>query len=177
MMPLARLRHCETGAAAAEMALVTPLLLVVLFGAVELGKYFMDEHVVIEAVRDGARFAARQSMLNFASEASGCSTAVPAAVEQDIKDIVRTGNLAGTDSRLPYWTDDSTITVESNCSATSGGEDMTGIYAGVNFGGAPVGAPVVTVSASVPYQSLFGLYTFDGPMRLNAEQQASVTGQ
>ena len=47
------------GAAAAEMALVLPLLLVILFGSLELGNYFMNEHTLIKAVRDGARFAGR----------------------------------------------------------------------------------------------------------------------
>ena len=54
----ARLSSDRRGAAAAEMALVTPLLLVILFGAVELGNYFYNEHIVVKAVRDGARFAA-----------------------------------------------------------------------------------------------------------------------
>ena len=56
------------GVAAAEMALVTPLLAMIMFGAVELGKYFWDEHLVVKAVRDGARFASRQ---NFATMPCG----------------------------------------------------------------------------------------------------------
>src|SRR5690349_1119608 len=47
--------------AAAEMALVTPLLLILMMGCAELGNYFWNEHTLVKAVRDGARFAARQS--------------------------------------------------------------------------------------------------------------------
>ena len=49
-----RLNRCQSGVAAVEMALVAPLLLALLFGSVELGKYFLDQHVVVKAVRDGA---------------------------------------------------------------------------------------------------------------------------
>ena len=31
-----------------------------MFGAVELGNYFLNEHSLVKAVRDGARYAARQ---------------------------------------------------------------------------------------------------------------------
>src|SRR3546814_13564998 len=51
----------RSGAAAAEMALVSPMLIILMFGSFELGNYFLDEHVVLKAVRDGARYAARQN--------------------------------------------------------------------------------------------------------------------
>jgi len=47
---------------------------------------------------------------------------------------------------------------------------MTGIYAG-----RASGAPIVTVSAVVPYTPLFGNTVF-GPLTLSATQQAAVTG-
>jgi len=55
------LRANRSGAAAAEMALVTPLLMALLFATMEGSRYFLDEHVVLKAVRDGARFASRQT--------------------------------------------------------------------------------------------------------------------
>ena len=57
---LRRLLRQSSGAAAVEMALVTPLLMVLMFGSMELGYYFYSQHVVTKAVRDGARFASRQ---------------------------------------------------------------------------------------------------------------------
>jgi hypothetical protein len=170
------LLRCRRGAAAAEMALVAPLLLLLLFACAELGKYFLDEHVVVKAVRDGARYAARQPMSNYITAAAGCEEDPLGSVIDDTKNLVRTGNTDGTGSRLAYWTSNSTITVESSCSATAGDEDVGGIYAGATFGGVPVGAPVVTISATVPYTSLFGINPFVDDLVLRAEQQAIVTG-
>src|SRR3546814_5805509 len=104
------LKDCSA-AAAAEMALVTPLLLALMLGAFELGKYFLDEHVVAKAVRDGARYAGRRAF----SDYGGC------AVANDILDktrnITRTGQIANNGpARLSYWTDGSTtITVSVAC--------------------------------------------------------------
>ena len=53
---------------------------------------------------------------------------------------------------------------------------MAGIYAGVTYNGAAVGAPVVTVTATVPYQPLVGLFGIVGGSNLVATQQAAVTG-
>jgi Flp pilus assembly protein TadG len=176
MTMLGRLFCSDRASAAAEMALATPLLLVLLFGAVDMGKYFRDEHVVVEAVRDGARYAARQQMDNFANSGSGCQSVPLGTVAQNTKNIVRTGNVAGTGSRLSYWTDNSTITVTVTCTATVDGENMGGIYSNMTSGGVAIGAPVVTVSVSLPYESLFGLYTFRGALSLNAQEQAAVMG-
>ena len=84
MVRLARLLANRSGAAAAEMALVTPLLVILMFGSAEIGKFFWDEHLVVKAVRDGARFAARQS---FASMPCGG----PAANDAQIRNLVRYG--------------------------------------------------------------------------------------
>jgi Flp pilus assembly protein TadG len=175
-MAMRKLLISASGTAAAEMALVLPILLILLFGSVELGKYFMDEHIVVKAVRDGARYAARQPMDRFITSAGGCQTAPLGTVVADTKNIVRTGNLAGTGSRLSYWTNNATITVTVACSATAGGQSMSGIYGGTTYAGAPVGAPVVTVGATVPYTSLFGFYIFESGRSLVATQQAAVMG-
>ena len=57
----ARLWTDRRGSAAAEMAMVAPLLIGIMFGSLQMGKFFWDEHQVLKAVRDGARYAARQS--------------------------------------------------------------------------------------------------------------------
>jgi hypothetical protein len=62
-----RLHHLATnkrGAAAAEMAIILPLLVTLMFGSFEVGKYFLDAHRVQQAVRDGARFAGRQGFVD-----------------------------------------------------------------------------------------------------------------
>ena len=167
-----RLFHAQTGAAAVEMALVAPLLLALLFGSVELGKYFLDQHVVVKAVRDGARFAARQPLANYIDEGAGCVDIADQPVADQTRNFVRTGNIGGSGRRLAYWSDPATITVTSSCSANAGGEGLGGIYGGEDSGG----APVVTVSVTLPYSSLFGFVPFAETLDVRAEQQAVVTG-
>jgi Flp pilus assembly pilin Flp len=160
----------ERGAAAAEMAMVTPLLLVLLFGALETGKYFLDEHVVVKAVRDGARFAARQS---FAEMPCGG----PAGNETEIQNQVRFGrpNPGSAEPRLSYWDDNQTITVTVACHDNSPGADGTRSYAGVYTERDDV--PYVTVSATVPYEPLAALVglDFEG-LNVTASNQAPVLG-
>jgi len=172
---IAKLFRDRDGSAAAEMAMVAPMLLILLFGSVEIGKYFMDEHTVVKAVRDGARFAARQQMTNFITTAGVCQSTPLGNVVNDTKNLVRTGNTAGTGTRLSYWTNNNTITVDMACHAQSGGQSMAGIYAGVVYNGSPVGAPVVTVTATVPYEPLLGLFGIVGGGNLVATQEAAVT--
>lgn len=163
------------GAAAAEMALVLPILTFLLFGSAELGNFFLNEHAVAKAVRDGARYASRLPMSDYA----GCSTtpAAPAAATvTKIRNITRTGSTAGgtAGNRLAYWEEvmggTDTIDVTAVC-------DTSGTYTGI-YDGLTMGVPVVTVSASVPYQSLFGIFGLfnDTTFNLRASSQAAVMG-
>lgn len=45
----------QNGASAVEFALILPLLLLFLFGVIEWGIYFFDDHIVTNASRTGAR--------------------------------------------------------------------------------------------------------------------------
>ena len=161
------------GSAAVEMALTLPILLALLCGSVELGNYFMSEHVLVKAVRDGARYAARQDLNYF----TGCSGGPGGTVEGDTKTIVRTGLVSGGTNRFANITD-AMITVSVSCSTTAGGTALGGIYTNVkNSTGIVVGAPIVTVSASVPYTPVLQSYGFSGGgYNLNADQQATVIG-
>lgn len=163
---LSSLARDDSAAAAAEMALVTPLLLTLMFGSFELGRYFLDEHVVAKAVRDGARYAARRGFSDYA----GC--AVGGDIVDKTRNLTRTGQIAtGGIARLPYWTSDATITVTVTCH-TATAYSGTGIYKG-----SAIGAPVVTVTAAVPYTPLVGSIGFDTTgFALNAQSQAAVAG-
>src|SRR3954468_24854898 len=113
---LLHLLRDSSGAAAAEMVLVLPLLLVIMFGSVELGNYMLSEHTLLKAVRDGARYAARQPFANY----SGCGAAaanVPASVSDNTKLLVRKGTLNGSDpDQLANWSDASTqFSVQMTC--------------------------------------------------------------
>lgn len=159
----------KSGAAAAEMALILPLLITILFGSAEMGNYFMQEHALAKSVRDGARYASRLPMTDYAS-----CTASPTAAAK-IRNVTRTGSSDGTGTgRLGYWTEvmggNQTIQITVACN-TSG--TYTGIYSGL-----ALGAPVVTVSASVPYPTLFGMFGMvsTGTFKLNASSQSAVMG-
>jgi Flp pilus assembly protein TadG len=163
------------GAAAAEMALVTPLLLVLMFGSFEVGKYFYDEHKLVKSVRDGARYAARQRFTNY-----NCSTGnVLQPVIDETKMIVRKGSLTTTDvDLLPNWdAAGTTFSVTMSCVPTfsDAGTNYpaSGIYAGMTGGG-----PSVTVTAKLPYQPAIGsAFGFSGlNLFLNASQHAAVAG-
>ncbi|HVI97025.1 MAG TPA: TadE/TadG family type IV pilus assembly protein, partial [Anaeromyxobacter sp.] len=55
MRAVADRRRHERGAAAVEFALVLPLLLVLLLGAIDWGYFFFLQEVVVNAAREGAR--------------------------------------------------------------------------------------------------------------------------
>jgi hypothetical protein len=144
--------------------------MVLMFGSMEMGKYFWDEHLVVKAVRDGARFAARQS---FASMPCGG----PAGNETEIKKLVRFGLPEATDAdqpRLFYWTDPATITVTIDCydnQGTDGARTYDGVYSD------RPSVPRVLVSARVPYSPLASsIIGASGSTFLNASSQATVFG-
>lgn len=158
-------------AAAAEMALVAPLLVTIMIGSVELGSYFYNEHILVKAVRDGARYAARQNFSNYS-----CSGAPGGTVVAETRALVRTTLLTGGTDRFADI-DDTDITLTTSCATTATGvsstENMVGIYTGRS-----TGAPVVTVTATVDYAPVIGAaFGFSGVgLNLNASEQAAVMG-
>jgi len=158
----------RSGSAAAETALITPLLLIIMLGSVELGNYFWNEHTLLKAVRDGARFAARQSFSNYPT----CGDPPGGTVVADTQNVVRYGYLTGTNVLTPNI-NATDVTVTSACTATAGGQTMSGLYKAL-----PNGAQIVTVTASVDYRPIIGTaFGFSGvSMKLNASSQAAVTG-
>lgn len=173
MMRALHLMRDRNGSAATEMALVMPLLLVIMLGSVEFGHFMYNEHMLAKAVRDGARYAARQGFANY-----DCSGEPSATVRDDTRKLVQTMLLTGGDDRMINWAA-TTISVSEVCraSATTIGnttENMSGIYDEL----ALAGAPVVTVSATVPYSPVIGApFGFSGVgFSLNARQEAAVMG-
>ena len=165
----------ERAYAAVEMALVLPILLGIMMGAFELGNYFRSEHILLEGLRDGARYAARQSLSSY----SGCTGTPGGTIEADTKNVVRTGKVSGGTDRLPYWSDAATtFTVTVSCSTTVGSQTVAGIYRDFNNStGTFLGAPIVTVRAHLPYQSVLATYGFTGiGMSINGSAQAAVMG-
>jgi Flp pilus assembly protein TadG len=155
--------------AAVEMALVAPMLIILIFGSFELGNYFLSEHVVAKAVRDGARYASRRSFADFT-----CPSTLDTDVIDKVRNLTRTGQIAsGGTGRLNNWTSAnaiSTISVTMNCIAVSGG-NYSGIYNGM------ANLPKVKVTAAVPYNSLFDNLGFgSSALMLHASSESAVMG-
>ena len=64
----------ETGAVAAEMALVTPMLIVLMFAGFEAGHFLWSEHKAVEGVRAGVRYASRLPLTEVCPTAPGGTT-------------------------------------------------------------------------------------------------------
>jgi hypothetical protein len=154
--------RCQRGGSAAELALILPLLVVLMFGGLELGYYFYSQHQVVKGVRDGARYASRQSFVELNCD----SGTVPGELEIKIQEVTRTGRVSGGTARVPGWINNN-ITVDIDC--TNG--IATGIYVGESS------APTIKIDAQVAYRSLFaGVGIIDDTYTLNASQQAAVMG-
>ena len=160
--------------AAVEMVLVTPLLLALMFGSMELGNYFLDQHAVTKSVRDGARYASRLT-LNSAYACPGTVFA-DATFDQNIKNVTKTGTIDGTGAgRFPatFWADacprGTALQVSVRCVPKT---DYGGIYASLDGE-----IPVVKVSANVRYPSVLGSIGFDAArVCIRAESEAAVAG-
>jgi len=130
------------------MALVLPVLFPLLFGSFELGNYFLDSHIVTKAARDGARYASRSLPLKATcTDTIDTSLASTTTVIANTQNITTYGQLTSGTPRLPGWTP-AAVVVSFQCRTA-------GAPAGL-FDGMGDGAPVVTVSIAVNYNSLFG---------------------
>jgi len=160
------LRRNRRGSAAVEMALVMPFLLVIMMGSAELGNYFMNEHKLVKAVRDGARFAARRPFSDYPT-----CTSVTTNLRDDTRNVVMNGYLSGGSTLTPNI-QAGNITVATNCTTTAGGQTMLGIYRYRTDG-----AQIVTVSATVTYWPILASFGFRGlNMTLNASSESAVGG-
>lgn len=162
------LKH-SGGTAAAEMAMVGPLVILLIFSAMELGNLFYNQHLLSKAVRDGARYAARQPFSAY--DMGAC--AMSSDAETRTRRLVRTAQLAaaGAPSRLPNWNEaDEPMTIDINVVC-----DTSGTYTGVYMQNGNV-ATAVTVEASVPYTPLIGISFALSSMNLTAQSQAAVAG-
>jgi Flp pilus assembly protein TadG len=165
MTMVRRFLSCCKGAAAAEMALITPLALLLLFTAFEAGHYMYARHQVVKGLRDGARFAARQ---DFADVNCTSGPYINSSVVGAVKNMTRTGKIGGGTARVSGWANDD-ITVTVTCPTHAQAE--TGIFSSDNP------APQVNVSTSFNYDSLFnGLGVVTDSALLGGTQQATAMG-
>lgn len=169
--------HSTRGAAAAELALLLPLLVLIMFGTMELGNLFLTQHALSKQVRDGARYASRLTL----SADYACS-ADPADVfadydETTVVNVTQRGTVdtSGTgrfnqDQWAAACAGDS---VEVSVRCVPKGTTYTGIYAEL-----PGDIPVVSVSADIDYQPILtnAIGFNNAGICLTANSEAAVIG-
>lgn len=153
------------------MALMLPLLIILMFGSFELGNYFWSEHKIVKSVRDGARFAGRQSFTTFPCTAGSTSIISPTSGKgQEIDNLVRFGKLnvgVNDKSIIKNWT--TPVVIEVTCAPAA---TYSGIYNGMESN-----VPVVRITATTAYPSLFSSLGFESEgLSLIAQSQSAVMG-
>lgn len=138
----------QRGAAAAEFALVLPLLLIITFGMFDVGRLMLTKTTVDAAMTDSARLAARLPM--------GCAALTNAADVGRVQTLARTGqSTTGGAPLLRGWTSNASVTISVTCLNNAGGA-LVGAYDDM------LNVPYVTVSTTVPFSwSLGGLLNLD----------------
>lgn len=170
---MSRWRHLlgdRSGAAAAEMALVAPMLITLMFGSVELGRFFWNEHQLVKAVRNASVFASRQRIVPANYD---CATnSVGSSVTTPVTNLVRTGVLAGGTDRMDHWNDaGASVAVTMSCTTSAGATNLGGLY---TINGNQV--PIVTVTATLPFPLLLTGLGLSGSWTLQAKAQSAVVG-
>ena len=158
---IARFIRNRVGTAATEFALALPMMLALLFGAMEAGHFFWTQHKIVKSVRDGARFASR---LEVERVCAGDTTLLT-----EIRNVTATGQFAGGGTpKVPGWQPGS-VNVAISC----GSFVNTGIYSDLGDEG-----PLVTVSSgAVLYPSILGGLGFiDNTINLSARSSTAVVG-
>lgn len=165
---LRRFLSCQQGAAAAEMALITPFAVFLMLTAVETGHYIYADHQLVKAVRDGARYGARLPFDEI--NCRNGTGSVSATAQDDIRAIALTGKLAGGSEERSGW-DLSEVAFAVSVTCPTAAEATTGIYETLEP------APVVNVAARIGYNSLFnGLGVINDTASLSGNQNAVVMG-
>ncbi|MBL4800516.1 MAG: pilus assembly protein [Emcibacter sp.] len=148
------LRKNTQGSAAAEFAMVLPLLIIFLAVVLDFGRLMMDYHAASKSIRDASRYLTR---VEVTCDAAG------GAVD-NAQNIVIAKNLAlsgsvGTpvagDYLLSYWTDPGSISITVTCIENLG--QFSGRYEQIAY------IPSITVTATVPFTMLFGVIVYSGP--------------
>ena len=82
---------CQRGAVLAEMALVTPILLLMMLATAEVTRAFVDHNTLTKAVRNGVRYVAANAF-----QGTTGVVFVSATLRAETQNLVVYGNTAGT---------------------------------------------------------------------------------
>lgn len=171
---LRALHHSDRGSAAAEIALITPLLLILMLGSMELGNYFLNAHALSKEVRDGARYASRLTI----DGDYVCPTSVfeDTTATTKIQNVTKTGTVDGTGTGRFSTTQWGTACPSATALVVSLRCVPEGTYTGI-YSGLDGDIPVVKVSAAIRYSSVLSAIGFNaGNYCLRAESEAPVVG-
>lgn len=149
---LCRFVRANDGTAAVEFALCLPLLLVLLFCGIEIGRLLTDFHVVSKSLRDSGRYL---SQVGITYTAPGGPVALSTVIDNASEETVaRNLALTGTPDTptaanylLPYWTGAGNLTMQVSCIANTA---YQGIYEGAGL------IPQITIQANVPFAFIWG---------------------
>ena len=150
---LRRAWRSQGGIASVEFVLILPLIALMLFGTIDIGRLLFDYHAVSKSVRDATRYVARSDEAVLFSDFATCTvdpTTAAGSPTQNARNMALTGtvDLSG-DYILNYWTDATTVTVSSVCFDNSAGT-YQGFYAG------RTNIPIVSVAATASFPLLNG---------------------
>lgn len=178
--------HC--GNAGAEFALIVPLLMLLLFGGIEIGRALHDFHVVNETVRDAGRYLSR---VPYSCSGAGTGTCTPCLASGECgvcdfvdssgnptgiyitnaKALAMTGDTSGGSNLLASWTDPNSVTVEL-CSIDNTGRSFGGFYKDSDA------VAHVKLTAQVPFTFLFGQFIApDGTIDITLSHNIVAVGQ
>lgn len=167
---IARFLRSEHGSPSAEFALILPAIIVLLFGGFESGNFMWTQHRLVEAARQGARYASRLPIDKFCN---GTSENLDADAENAIQILTATGRMPDSDgaATAPVRVDGMTaanVQVVPDCDGFS----AKGIYTQLGTAG-----PTIRVSTGpVGYQSLFQGLGVINTVTLSARSDSAVIG-
>lgn len=150
LMELARaLWRVQSGIASVEFVLVLPLLALLLFGTIDMGRVLFDYHAVSKNVRDATRYLARVGPNKLAVTCADVTNVNP-SVANPIEDAQNLAMKGSTDASVPYllnyWTNAGSITIAPKCTDNAA-NNYQGFYDGVN----PIKSIKMTATVSFPF--------------------------
>lgn len=153
----------------AELALVIPFFVVLIFGCYEAGRLFYYQNILTKSVHDAARFAARHP------DVIDPSSCVPgggwASVQTNAETILKNGSLASANAIMPGM-GAATVSITVSCVATQQKMVTSNVTDGTN-----TDIPIVIATASVPVPNI-GFFAFigGGTWTLQAEHREMAIG-
>ncbi len=145
------LRRSEPGICSVELAMCLPLLALMLFGTIDIGRLLFDYHLVSKSVRDATRLVSRTSGAAIGLTCTGVNVTLQPII--DAKTLALKGTTTASDPNLlGYWTDPNSIQITARCIANDdggGNEIFGGFYAGV----AQIYSVTMSADVSFPFMN------------------------